>query len=51
MVKKLLEVLWKRTAKNKVEKVTKKKCDKWYAEWKGHDNSFNSWIDKKYIII
>ena len=31
----------------KIEKVTKRKGDKIYVKWKGYDNSFNSWIDKK----
>ena len=31
----------------RVEKLIKRKSDKLYAEWKGYDNSFNSWIDKK----
>ena len=31
----------------RIEKVIKKKEDKLYGRWKGHDNSFNSWIDKK----
>ena len=31
------------------EKVTKRKDDTVYVKWKGYDNSFNSWIDKKYI--
>ena len=34
----------------KVEKVIKRKGDKPYVIWKGYDNSFNSWIDKKDII-
>ena len=34
----------------RVEKVLKKKGDKLYVKWKGYDNSFNSWIDKKDII-
>ena len=29
------------------EKVIKKKGKKLYAKWKGYDNSFNSWTDKK----
>ena len=29
------------------EKVIKRIGDKLYAKWKGYDNSFNSWIDKK----
>ena len=31
----------------KIEKVIKKKDDKLYVKWKGYDNSFNTWIDKK----
>ena len=28
----------------------KTKGDKLYVKWKGYDNSFNSWIDKKGIV-
>ena len=31
----------------RVEKEIKGKGDKLYVKWKGYDNSFNSWIDKK----
>ena len=31
----------------RIEKVIQKKGDKLYAKWKGYDNSFNKWIDKK----
>ena len=31
----------------RIEKVIRKKGDKLYVKWKGYDNSFNSWIDKK----
>ena len=34
----------------KIEKATKQKGDKLYVKWRGYDNSFNSWIDKKYIV-
>ena len=34
----------------RIEKVIKKKGDKLYVKWKGYDNSFNSWIDKKDVI-
>ena len=34
----------------KVEKVIKRKVDKLYVKWKGYDNSFNSWVDKKDLI-
>ena len=35
--------------KSKIEKVLKRKGDKLYVKWKGYDNHFNSWIDKKYL--
>ena len=31
----------------RIEKVTKRKGNKLYVKWKGYDNSFNSWVDKK----
>ena len=31
----------------RIETVIKKKGDKLFVKWKGYDNSFNSWIDKK----
>ena len=34
----------------RIEKVIKKKDDKLYVKWKGYDNSFNSWIDKKDLV-
>ena len=34
----------------RIEKVIKRKVDKMYVKWKGYDNSFNSWIDKKDLI-
>ena len=36
--------------KFRIEKILKRKRDKSYVKWKGYDNSFNSWIDKKYLI-
>ena len=33
--------------KFRIEKVLKGKGDKLYVKWKGYDNRFNSWIDKK----
>ena len=35
----------------RIEKVIKKKGDKLYNKWKGYDNSFNSWIDKKDLVL
>ena len=34
----------------RIEKALKKKGDKLYVKWKGYDNSFNSWINKKDIV-
>ena len=34
----------------RIEKVLKKKGDKLYVKWKGYDNSFDSWIDKKDLV-
>ena len=34
----------------RVEKVLKKKGGKLYVKWKGYNNSFNSWTDKKDIV-
>ena len=31
----------------RIEKVIKRKGNKLYVKWKGYNNSFNSWIDKK----
>ena len=36
--------------KFRTEKVVKRKDDKFYVKWKGYDNSFNGWIDKKDLI-
>ena len=35
--------------KLRIEKELKRKGDKLYVKWKGCNNSFNSWIDKKYL--
>ena len=35
----------------RVEKLIKKEGDKLYVMWKGYDNSFENWIDKKDIIV
>ena len=35
----------------RIEKVLKRKGDKLYVKWKGYDNSFNSWINKKIYLI
>ena len=33
-----------------IEKVLKRKDDKLYVKWKGYDNYFNSWINKKDLV-
>ena len=51
--KKLLEDFTKTNYKKqnkkeyRIEKVIKRKSNKLYVKWKGYNNSFNSWIDKK----
>ena len=55
MVKKLLEHYEKELRKTnqqefRIEKVIRRKGDKLYVKWKGYDNSFNSWIDKKDLL-
>ena len=34
----------------RIENVLKRKGDKLYGKWKGYNNSFNSWINKKYLL-
>ena len=34
----------------RIEKIIKNKGDKIYVKWKGYDNSFNNWIDKKDLV-
>ena len=34
----------------RIEKVIKKKGDKLFVKWKGYNNSFNNWIDKKDLV-
>ena len=34
----------------RIEKVVKRKLNKLHVKWKGYNNSFNSWIDKKDLI-
>ena len=34
----------------RIEKIIKSKGNKLYVKWKGYDNSFNSWIDKKDLL-
>ena len=56
MVKKLLGCFMKKNFKKQIKKnlewkVIKKKGDKLYVKWKGYDNSFNSWINKKRYYV
>ena len=34
----------------RIEKMLKRKGDKLYVKWKGYNNSFNSWINKKDVV-
>ena len=36
--------------KFRIEKAIKRKGNKLYVKWKGYDDSFSSWIDKKGIV-
>ena len=50
--RKFQNILLKRIAKKnqqnfKTEKAIKRKGNKLYVKWKGFNNSFNCWIDKK----
>ena len=57
MEKKLLEVLKKKELQKAnqkkfgIEKVLKRTGEKLYVKWKGYNNSFNSWINKKRSLI
>ena len=31
----------------RIEKVIKRKSERLYVKWKGYNNSFNNWINKK----
>ena len=54
MEKKLLVVFMKKELQKtnqkkefRIEKILKTKGNKLYVKWKGYNNSFNTWIDKK----
>ena len=40
----------KKTDLHIIEKILRKKGDKYFVKWLGYDSSFNSWIDKDNII-
>ena len=56
-VKKLLELFTKKNLQKtsqkevRIEKVIKRNDNKIYVKSKDYDNSFNSWIEKKGIVI
>ena len=56
MLKKLLEHFFEKELQKtnqqefRIEKVIKRRGEKLRVKWKGYDNSFNSWIDKKDLI-
>ena len=50
MIKKILERFMKKESKDKSNRLyncKNRKEKKEYVKWKGFDNSYNSWIDKK----
>ena len=55
MVKKLLEHFMKKELQKtnkkefRIEKVIKRKGERLYVKWKGYNNSFNTWINKKHL--
>ena len=53
IVENFYEKEFQKTSQTKfgIEKVIKKKGDKLYVKWKGYGSSFNSWINKKDVII
>ena len=48
----IYEKEWQKSSQKtfRIEKVLKRKDDKLHVKWKGYDNLFNSWIDKKDLI-
>ena len=56
-MKNLLQFFMKENCKKQIKKslelkkLIKRKGDRLYVRWKGNDNSFNSWINKKEIVI
>ena len=56
MVERLLEVFFERELKKtnqnefRIEQIIKRKGNTLYVKWKGYDNSFNSWINKKNLV-
>ena len=56
MVKKLLKHFMKKELqktnqkKFRIEKVFRRKGGKLHLKWKGYDNSFNGWSDKKDLV-
>ena len=54
MVQKLLKHFTKKNCKKTNQKILeqkKRKGEKLYFKWKSYNNLFNSWIDKKDIVI
>ena len=43
---------WQKTKQKefRIERLIKRENDKLYVKWKGYDNSFNTWIDKKDLV-
>ena len=55
MVKKLLGNIYEKELQStkqefRIEKIIRRKGDKLHVKWKGYNDSFNSWINKKDIL-
>ena len=56
MVKEIIVTFYKKELQKtnqkefRIEKVLRKKGDKLYVKWKGYNNSFKSWIQKKDLV-
>ena len=56
IMKRLLEVFMKKELQKtnqkefRIDKILKRKGNKLCVKWKGYNNSFNSWINKKDIL-
>ena len=56
MVEKIIGIFYEKELQKtnqeefRIEKVINRKGSKLYVKWKGYDNSFNNWIDKKDIV-
>ena len=48
--KEIIGTFYEKELQKTNQKEFRRKCDKLYVKWKGYNNSFNSWIDKKDLV-